>query len=66
MPKTLAIVAGPVPAPLAKVQNQYRYQIMLRSEQIVQLVELLSPIIAAFKPPEDVSVVVDVDPISLL
>jgi primosomal protein N' (replication factor Y) (superfamily II helicase) len=66
VPKSLAIIAGPVPAPLAKVQNQYRYQIMLRSEQIVQLVELLSPIIAAFKPPEDVSVAVDVDPISLL
>jgi primosomal protein N' (replication factor Y) len=66
VPKSLAIVAGPVPAPLAKVQNQYRFQIMLRSEQIVQLVELLSPIIASFKPPDDVSVAVDVDPISLL
>jgi primosomal protein N' (replication factor Y) len=66
LPKSLAIVAGPSPAPLAKVQNQYRFQVMLRTQQIVQLVERLSPVIASFKPQEDVSVIVDVDPISLL
>ncbi|HUJ10791.1 MAG TPA: primosomal protein N' [Verrucomicrobiae bacterium] len=65
-PKTLAIVAGPTPAPLEKVQNQYRFQIMLRSQQIMQLVESLGPLITSFKPPEDVNVSVDVDPISLL
>ena len=66
LPKSLAIVAGPVPAPLAKVQNQYRFQIMLRTSQILQLVELLNPLVTSFRPPEDVNVVVDVDPISLL
>ena len=32
----------------------------------MQLVEMLSPLITSFKPPEDVNVAVDVDPISLL
>jgi primosomal protein N' (replication factor Y) len=66
VPGTLAIVAGPTPAPLAKVQNQYRFQVMLRTQHIMQLVESLSKVLTSLKPPEDVSTAVDVDPISLL
>jgi primosomal protein N' (replication factor Y) (superfamily II helicase) len=54
------------PAPLAKVQNFYRYQIMLRSDQILRLTEAVTKVVAALKPPEDVNIAVDVDPISLL
>jgi primosomal protein N' (replication factor Y) len=56
----------PTPAPLAKVQNQYRYQLMLRTQQITQLVEVISQTMTSLTPPEDVNVAVDVDPISLL
>ena len=56
----------PTPAPLARIQTQYRYQIMLRTHHILQLVELLSQTMMSLKPPEDVNMVVDVDPISLL
>jgi len=66
VPDTLGIVAGPTPAPLAKVQNQYRFQIMLRTQHIMQVVESLNQVLANLKPPEDVSVAVDVDPLSLL
>ena len=63
---TLGVVAGPTAAPLAKVQNQYRFQVMLRTQHIIQFVETLTRVLANLKPPDDVSVAVDVDPISLL
>jgi len=63
---TLAIVAGPNPAPLARIQNLYRFQLMLRTQHILQLVETLTRVLAELKPPDDVNVAVDVDPISLL
>jgi primosomal protein N' (replication factor Y) len=66
VPDTLGVVAGPTPAPLAKVQNQYRFQVMLRTQHIMQVVESLHKVLASLKPPEDVSVAVDVDPVSLL
>ena len=62
----LVLVAGPTPAPLAKVQNQYRFQVMLRTSRIMQLIGSLNQVLASVKPPPDVNVVVDVDPISLL
>ncbi len=63
---TLGILAGPTAAPLAKVQNQYRFQLMLRTQHMMQVVEVLSHVLASLKPPDDVSVAVDVDPVSLL
>ena len=66
IPHAQAIVAGPTPAPLAKVQNQYRFQVMLRTQHIMQVIEALSQTLASLKPPADVSIAVDVDPVSLL
>lgn len=60
------LLGGPTPAPLARVQNRYRFQIMLRSEQIMKLTEAVSQVLAATRPPDDVQVGVDVDPVSLL
>jgi primosomal protein N' (replication factor Y) len=60
------LLGGPTPAPLARVQNQYRFQIMLRSEQIMKLTEAVSKVLAATRPPDDVQIGVDVDPLSLL
>jgi len=60
------LIAGPTPAPLARIQNQYRFQIMVRTEQIMKLTEALSKVVSGKKWPEDVNVSVDVDPISLL
>jgi primosomal protein N' (replication factor Y) len=60
------LIAGPTPAPLSKIQNQYRFQIMLRSEKIMALTEAVSKVLATIKPPQDVAVCVDVDPISML
>jgi primosomal protein N' (replication factor Y) len=60
------LMSGPTPAPLARIQNQYRFQIMLRTEQITRLTETLGTVVSAFKTPDDVAIAVDVDPISLL
>jgi primosomal protein N' (replication factor Y) len=56
----------PTPAPLARVQNFYRYQIILRSDQILRLIAAVTKVVTATKLPEDVQLTVDVDPISLL
>jgi primosomal protein N' (replication factor Y) len=61
-----ALMGGPTPAPLARIQSYYRFQIMLRTEQIMKLTEMLGKLLATFKAPEDVTVTVDVDPVSLL
>ena len=60
------LMGGPVPAPLARIQNQYRFQILLRSEHVMRLTEVISKLTGVLKSPEDVNVAVDVDPISLL
>jgi len=60
------LMGGPAPAPLSKIQNFYRFQIMLRTEQIVKLTETLSATLTKFQAPEGVTVSVDVDPLSLL
>jgi len=60
------ILSDPTPAPLAKVQNQYRYQIIARSSQILRLTEAVAKTVAGTKLPDDVTIAVDVDPVSLL
>jgi primosomal protein N' (replication factor Y) (superfamily II helicase) len=60
------LMGKPTPAPLAKVQNQYRYQVILRSQQILTLVEAVNKVMSATKMPDGVNTAVDVDPISLL
>jgi primosomal protein N' (replication factor Y) len=60
------LMGGATPAPLAKVQNHYRYQVIVRSAQILPLVEAVGKVMAATKMPDGVAASVDVDPISLL
>jgi primosomal protein N' (replication factor Y) len=60
------LMGGATPAPLAKVQNQYRYQIVMRSPQILPLVEAVGKVMTATKMPNEVSTTIDVDPLSLL
>jgi primosomal protein N' (replication factor Y) len=59
------IIAGPAPAPLLRAENFYRYQIMLRTRAMSALSRELAQIIQALVLPEDVSLVVDIDPVSL-
>jgi primosomal protein N' (replication factor Y) (superfamily II helicase) len=56
----------PTPAPLAKIQNLYRFQIILRSDQILRLTGAITKVVSGRKLPDDVNLAVDIDPISLL
>ncbi len=59
------IIAGPAPAPLARAEKNYRYQIMLRTKQMTRLSQVLSNVIQSLKLPDEVSVIVDIDPVNL-
>ena len=59
------IIAGPAPAPLAKAESHYRFQVMLRTRQMTRLSQLLSGLKEALKLPEDVSLTVDIDAVNL-
>jgi len=59
-------VSGPLPAPIAKIRGQYRYQITLRGGNIRTLGRLLREAVLGRRFPKDIEVAVDVDPRSLL
>ncbi|MGO9476765.1 MAG: primosomal protein N', partial [Limisphaerales bacterium] len=59
------IIAGPAPAPLLRAETFYRYQIMLRTRAMSKLSLALAKIIETLVLPEDVTLMVDIDPVSL-
>jgi primosomal protein N' (replication factor Y) len=59
------ILAGPAPAPLQRAETFYRYQIMLRVQQMSGLSQRLSELTQSLALPEDVSLTVDIDPVDL-
>jgi primosomal protein N' (replication factor Y) len=59
------ILAGPAQAPLLKAETFYRYQIMLRFPRMSLLSQRLAKLTESLKLPEDVSLVVDIDPVAL-
>jgi hypothetical protein len=59
------VVAGPTPAPLARAETFYRYQIMLRTRQMTRLSQHLARLTTAIELPDDVSLVVDIDPVDM-
>ncbi|MCX7915345.1 MAG: primosomal protein N', partial [Verrucomicrobiae bacterium] len=61
-----ALLSEVVPAPLARVEGWYRFQIMARSENILALTAAVHDTLQGQRWPEGVTVQVDVDPISLL
>lgn len=60
------IIAGPAPAPLLKAENYFRYQIMIRGKQMTKLSRALSTLNENVKMPEDISMIVDIDPVNLV
>jgi primosomal protein N' (replication factor Y) (superfamily II helicase) len=59
-------IAGPAPAPLARAESHYRYQVMLRARQMSKLSQHLAKVTGAGALPDDVNLVVDIDPVNLL
>lgn len=64
-PITDIVLAGPAPAPLVRAETFFRYQIMIRTRRMPATARLLSDSLRSVKLAPDVSLVVDVDPMSL-
>lgn len=60
------ILAGPAPAPLLRADTFYRYQLMLRAKQMPRLSHRLSELLATLALPDEVTLTVDIDPVSLM
>ena len=68
--KTLAnlkdlVLSGPAPAPLARAETFYRYQIMLRTRQMSRLSLLLATFSSGLSWPDEISMSIDIDPVNL-
>jgi primosomal protein N' (replication factor Y) len=60
------VMGEPAPSSLAKAHGQFRFQLLLRSDKIRVLTSHLHKVIRSTSLPEDVIVVWDVDPVSLM
>ena len=60
------ILGDATPAPLEKLQGQFRFHILVRGEAIMRLSRLVRETVDKLPFPEDVIVTVDVDPYQLL
>lgn len=59
------VIAGPAPAPLLRAETFYRYQLMLRTRAMSKLSHALAGMMTTLALPEDVTLTVDIDPVSL-
>jgi primosomal protein N' (replication factor Y) len=59
------IIAGPAPAPLARAETFYRYQLMLRTRAMTKLSRTIARLQQTLALPEDVLLAVDIDPVDL-
>jgi len=60
------IVAAAAPAPMAKIDGRYRYQVMIRTRAVTRTGAVLRTVLEAQRLPRDVTVQIDVDAVSLL
>jgi primosomal protein N' (replication factor Y) (superfamily II helicase) len=60
------ILGAATPAPLEKLQGQFRFHILMRGNAIMRLSRLVRETLDKLPLPEDVAVAVDVDPYQLL
>ena len=58
-------IRGPVPAPLAKIRNKFRWHFLLRSEDVEELRELIQCAVTEVSP-TNIDLIVDIDPMSVL
>ncbi len=58
-------ILGPTPAPLARADKQFRYQIMIRARQMIRISAKLAEMTQAVKLPDEVFLAVDIDPVNL-
>lgn len=59
-------VLGPAPAPLERLRDRYRWQILLKSTQLQPLHGLIDWISTTYQPKAETRVIVDIDPENML
>ena len=52
--------------PIEKIRESYRFQVLLRSTSVSDMLGGLSSVVSSFKLPYNVAMDIDVDPIDLL
>jgi len=58
-------ISGPAAAPLARAENLYRFQIMLKTRTMSALSRALAKMVQTLALPDDVTLAVDIDPVNL-
>jgi len=58
-------ISGPAAAPLARAENLYRFQIMLKTRAMSALSRELAKMVQTLALPDDVTLAVDIDPVNL-
>jgi primosomal protein N' (replication factor Y) len=59
-------ITGPAPAPIARIEERYRFQIFLRTRRIMAVTPRLRPLFMDRAWPDDIRITLDVDPVDLL
>ena len=59
-------IRGPAPAPLAKLRGDYRFHLQVQSVDGHSLRAAVAQTLAALRPPENVQLAVDVDPVDMM
>ena len=59
-------LTGPSPAPIARIEERYRFQIFLRTRRIMAVTPKLRPLFMDRNWPDDIRITLDVDPANLL
>jgi primosomal protein N' (replication factor Y) len=59
-------ITGPSPAPIARIEERYRFQVFLRTRRIGLVTPRLRPLFMDRAWPDDVRIALDVDPVDLL
>ena len=59
-------ISGPHPAPIARMEGRYRFQVFLRTRRITAVTPLLRPLFMDRAWPDDIRITLDVDPVDLL
>jgi primosomal protein N' (replication factor Y) len=59
------VIAGPAPAPLARAETFYRFQLMLRTRAMTKLSRAIAEMQTTLALPDDVRLAVDIDPVDL-
>src|SRR5471030_149286 len=59
-------ITGPSAAPIARIEERYRFQVFLRTRRITAVTPRLRPLFMDRAWPDDIRVTLDVDPVDLL